>query len=711
MEYKEIAKDYFEVFRFNLLPLVNKAPKGEWHKWQTEEMTINDIETGNWNSDTNGIGAISGIKKLRCLDFDGVINHEIVKQFVTSLGLPIEYAWIVKSGSHKGYHIWFYCDDDSYLFKILGGEKSYYKLKLKIDGLCDHIELRWGKCYTVLPPSSHPSGNSYEFINVREGLPSGGAQHISVGRIIDTLKEFCVLENESPSTSLPSTSLGMSVKKESKVFRFNATSKDERYVKEAAEFLKGKVDNYDDYLRIGWALCSLGEKGREYFILIVKDNPRYPMDSETVLNKKYDGLLKDYRGEITLGSFLHIAAKYGWKLPKEIGKESKDYYKAAKEFLNYFYDFQFNELTQKLMWKKRAENKLIEFTDSDLNSIYITLRSEEKIQIGYEDLKRILSSDYVERFHPLIRYLHDLENWDDYDYIHELAGTVKCEEDDKTHWELCLKKWLVAVVACVLNDKEVNHTAIIFQGEQGIGKSRWIMRLVPKELSDYVFTGNIIPSDKDSKLAVVKNFIINLDELETLNREEIGFLKSLMTQKEIQIRKPYGHYEEKYIRRSSFIGSVNKKEFLNDMTGTRRFLCFEIVALQTDHNVDMNKVFAQALHLYKNRYEYWFDKNDSDEITKRNEKFAFRSIEEEKILGRFRVIKKDDPMAEFLTSTEIAEKIFEGKQITNPITRQIGMVLNKYKFEKMSKRTAGQSIKKWAVKEITSLDKAGEDSF
>jgi glutamyl/glutaminyl-tRNA synthetase len=86
-------------------------------------------------------------------------------------------------------------------------------------------------------------------------------------------------------------------------------------------------------------------------------------------------------------------------------------------------------------------------------------------------------------------------------------------------------------------------------------------------------------------------------------------------------------------------------------------------------------------------------------------------IEEEKILGRFRVIKKNDPTTEFLTSTEIAEKIFEEKQITNAITRQIGMVLNKYQFEKISKRTSGQSIKKWAVKEITVLDKAGESSF
>ncbi|MEW6655020.1 MAG: hypothetical protein AB1394_16345, partial [Bacteroidota bacterium] len=82
----------------------------------------------------------------------------------------------------------------------------------------------------------------------------------------------------------------------------------------------------------------------------------------------------------------------------------------------------------------------------------------------------------------------------------------------------------------------------------------------------------------------------------------------------------------------------------------------------------------------------------------------------EKILEKYEPIKKDEPAAIFLTTTEIAEKIFDGKPITNQMTRQIGMVMNKYKFEKVNKRFAKQSIKKWAVKEITALDKIVEDN-
>ncbi len=316
MNFRDIAKDYFDVFGFNVLPLENKVPKvtgeGGWKKWEIEEMTSTDIDSLGWNSTTNGIGAISGIRKLRCLDFDSVTNFEIVKKFVVGFGLPIEYVWIVKSGSGKGYHIWFYCDDDSYLFQILGGEKSYYKLQLKETGLCDHIELRWKNCQTVLPPSYHPSGMQYEFINppngragIREGgLPSFEPQNIGIGKLIEVLKEFCVLDE--PRYEKRKTVEVKSIK----------IKIDKRFISEASEFLKGKVDNYDDFLRIGFAFASLGEEGREYFLLIGRDNPKYPEDTEAALNKKFDGLLKDYRGDITLGSFFEIAKKYGFEFPK-----------------------------------------------------------------------------------------------------------------------------------------------------------------------------------------------------------------------------------------------------------------------------------------------------------------------------------------------------------------------------------------------------------
>jgi hypothetical protein len=46
---------------------------------------------------------------------------------------------------------------------------------------------------------------------------------------------------------------------------------------------------------------------------------------------------------------------------------------------------------------------------------------------------------------------------------------------------LVLGKGIVAKAACTLGEKIVNHTAIIFTGTQGAGKTAWFENLVPRE--------------------------------------------------------------------------------------------------------------------------------------------------------------------------------------------------------------------------------------
>ena len=38
------------------------------------------------------------------------------------------------------------------------------------------------------------------------------------------------------------------------------------------------------------------------------------------------------------------------------------------------------------------------------------------------------------------------------------------------------------MVACVVNEKQINQTVIVFSGKQGLGKTTWIEKLMPKEL-------------------------------------------------------------------------------------------------------------------------------------------------------------------------------------------------------------------------------------
>src|SRR5208283_4926023 len=142
----------------------------------------------------------------------------------------------------------------------------------------------------------------------------------------------------------------------------------------------------------------------------------------------------------------------------------------------------------------------------------------------------------------------------------------------KSVFEEYLRKWLVASVGCATNTDVVNHTCLTLVGPQGRYKTTWLNRLVPEALSQYIHVGTIDPTNKDTHIHLSECYLINLDELETLNKHELGSLKSVMTYKTSRIRRPYAHFADQMIRRASFAGSINRDSFLTDETGTRRFL-------------------------------------------------------------------------------------------------------------------------------------------
>ena len=79
----EIAKKYFDLFGFNLIPLAGKKPVIKWDEWQEHKQTEDDLKKMNWNHSTTGAGGICGINNLRCIDIDGITDYENVKSYIT----------------------------------------------------------------------------------------------------------------------------------------------------------------------------------------------------------------------------------------------------------------------------------------------------------------------------------------------------------------------------------------------------------------------------------------------------------------------------------------------------------------------------------------------------------------------------------------------------------------------------------------------------
>ena len=320
-----------------------------------------------------------------------------------------------------------------------------------------------------------------------------------------------------------------------------------------------------------------------------------------------------------------------------------------------------------------------------------------RIKTNLSSLRNLLYSDFCELFNPFEDYFYNLPTYDEKtDYITELANTITTTKQDL--WQQCFKKWLVAMVGCVLDEKVINHTVIVFSGKQGLGKTTWVEKLVPKQLKEYLFSGTINPNNKDTLVQLAECMLINLDELENLNRSEIGSLKEIITKTQIRMRKAYGHNNETMPRRASFAGSVNTAQFLNDSTGSRRFLCFELEGIKYQHDVDINMAFSQALFLFKSGFRFWFDQEEIKAISQNNEQYQLHSPEEELLLTWFEPCPKEEATL-FLNASQIAAKLADRTKLNlnDGTINKLGKALKKHNFTRLMRQ--GKPV--YAVKEFT----------
>jgi hypothetical protein len=365
-------------------------------------------------------------------------------------------------------------------------------------------------------------------------------------------------------------------------------------------------------------------------------------------------------------------------------------------FLSNKYVFRHNMVSGKLEFQYFGKKKWNVMNDFIENSM---LREclKGRIKTNLSSLRNLLYSDFCVLFNPFEDYFFNLPSYDEKtDYITELANTITTTKQDL--WQQCFKKWLVAMVGCVLDDKVINHTVIVFSGKQGLGKTTWVEKLVPKPLKEYLFSGTINPNNKDTLVQLSECMLINLDELENLNRSEIGSLKEIITKTQIRMRKAYGHNNETMPRRASFAGSVNTAQFLNDSTGSRRFLCFELEGIKYQHNVDINMAFSQALFLFKSGFRYWFDQEEIKSITENNEQYQLHSPEEELLLTWFEPCSKEEAIL-FLNASQIAAKLADRTKLNlnDGTINKLGKALKKHNFTRLMRQ--GKPV--YAVKEFS----------
>ena len=346
-------------------------------------------------------------------------------------------------------------------------------------------------------------------------------------------------------------------------------------------------------------------------------------------------------------------------------------------------------------------------TDRDVNTLWADFNREKPVV--KRPLENVIESDYVQRYHPFRFYLEHLPPWteDKGDPILMLSMTVnvKGDADEQILFYRCLKKWLVGMVASWLEPKVVNHEMLVLIGEQGAYKTTWFANLLPPQLRDYFYTKtNSGLLSKDDLLTLAQYGLVCWEELDSMQPKELNKLKAAMTMPSINERAAYARYHENRPHLASFCGTGNNVQFLSDTTGTRRWLPFEVVSIESplESPFDYDAIYAQAYTLYQQGFQYWFDRGEIECLQHHNEQYEAPRLEHELIALYFRKPESREP-GEFMP-VSLAMQIV-GTGITQKLsTVTLGRAFRELGFQnKMEHHTRGYVVVRRSPEEMRSM--------
>lgn len=214
-------------------------------------------------------------------------------------------------------------------------------------------------------------------------------------------------------------------------------------------------------------------------------------------------------------------------------------------------------------------------------------------------------------FHPVRHYLESLR-WDGVKrigtWLIDYCGVESSDEKPNMYAMAVGQSWLISAVARIFNPGcKVDHL-LILEGNQGIGKSSAARILA----GDDWFTDQLSDmGSKDASMQVRGVWIVELSELDVLNRSEMARAKAFLTMQTERFRLPYGRRVIQAPRQCVFIGSTNSDVWLKDESGGRRFWpvrCHQInlVALRRDRD----QLWAEAVYMFKAGVKWWLEDPD-----------------------------------------------------------------------------------------------------
>ncbi len=246
-----------------------------------------------------------------------------------------------------------------------------------------------------------------------------------------------------------------------------------------------------------------------------------------------------------------------------------------------------------------------------------------------------LASDHT--YNPVRDYIN-AKPWDGTERIPALFDclTLKRQTDAGTSYML-FRKWILGAIAIALDfTDKFEHALVLVDTKGGIGKTRFFTSLCPKPLrADGVM---LDPHKPDSVYECISKWLIELGEIDgTFNKATTESLKAFLSRDHDEMRRPYQPEPANFKRRTAFFGSVNSSDFLVDDTNNRRYWPIEVTAVDYEHTIDMQQVWAEALVMVQRGESWHLDREQNEKIAEYNAEHRHVSTIEELVLSAYDV--------------------------------------------------------------------------
>jgi predicted P-loop ATPase len=253
-----------------------------------------------------------------------------------------------------------------------------------------------------------------------------------------------------------------------------------------------------------------------------------------------------------------------------------------------------------------------------------------------------------------------------------------------------IRKWLVGIIEGVYT-ANCNQLMLVLAGEKNTGKSWFFENLLPKDLSRY-FVNGMITNDKDTLLSLCSNLIFFNDEF-TNKEADSNVMKQILSAKQYDIRAPYGKKSVKRKKLASLCAATNETQVLNDPTGNRRIVVFEVVGrfnFELYNAIDKGRLFAHALALFNSGVRSQLTYQEIDELEAiTSGKYSETSMEEELLME----FMANDIYGTFKTTTGIKDYL-ETWSKQKLSVKKLGMELKRLGFERVvSGKTYGYNVR------------------